>query len=168
MLFGNKRRKWERENETLVAQSLSELEDSKWNNKSAEPQNLGAARLKLSGYNIDKAIELLKKLPSSDERLVTTIVQQTLESAHINVMDLIQDAEGKVVRLEIRVKSLQEKIQDLEQEIKNHRQEIEKHEIDLADTKEAKRKLQLAKPPVPVISVESELPAPVTKLVPKK
>ncbi|HUS62928.1 MAG TPA: hypothetical protein VMZ28_00245 [Kofleriaceae bacterium] len=97
-----------------------------------------------SGYGIDDAISLMRTLPSDNVELVVQVVKHTLESAHIDIATIIDDATGKVDRIESRVTVLRSAIADLEREIQTRRDEIDKLEADRRETTRVKERLLLA------------------------
>src|SRR5262245_49920883 len=68
-------------------------------------------------YGIDKAIELMRKLPGENVELVVRVVKTTLESMQISVSAIVRDAKSKEARLGGRVDTLRKEIAELESEI---------------------------------------------------
>lgn len=95
-------------------------------------------------FGVDKAIELMRKLPDDNVQLVVQVVKTTLESIRVKVSSIIEDAERKEARLEDQVFNLKREITDLEQEIVRRRTQIAELEADHAETKKVKERLQLA------------------------
>lgn len=103
-----------------------------------------AKKVATTGYGIDDAISLMRTLPSDNVELVVQVVKHTLESAHIDIATIIDDATGKVDRIESRVTVLRSAIADLEREIQTRRDEIDKLEADRRETTRVKERLLLA------------------------
>ena len=97
-----------------------------------------------AGYGINDAIALMRTLPSENVELVVQVVKHTLESAHIDITAIIEDASGKQERIEGRVAVLRDAIADLEREIATHRKEIGELEADHQETTRVKERLVLA------------------------
>ena len=95
-------------------------------------------------YGIDKAIELMRTLPSENIELVVQVVKFSLESVGIHLPTIIQDAIRRQNDLQGRVASLKAEIADLEAEIKQRRDEIAKHEGDHKETTVVRERLELA------------------------
>jgi hypothetical protein len=95
-------------------------------------------------FGIDKAIELMRKLPSDNVELVVNVVKTTLESIRVKVSTIIADAERKEAKLEDRVMTLKREIVDLESEIATRKTQIDALEADHAETRSVKERLQLA------------------------
>ena len=98
----------------------------------------------VTGYGIDDAIALMRTLPTDNVELVVQVVKHTLESAKIDIATIIDDATGKVDRIEARVTVLRAAIADLEREIQTRRDEIDKLEADRRETTRVKERLLLA------------------------
>lgn len=103
-----------------------------------------ARRAGALGYGIDDAISLMRTLPQDNVELVVQVVKHTLESAKIDIVTIIDDATGKVDRIESRVTVLRSAIADLEREIQTRRDEIDKLEADRRETTRVKERLLLA------------------------
>jgi hypothetical protein len=95
-------------------------------------------------YGIDDAISLMRTLPQDNVELVVQVVKHTLESTKIDIATIIDDASGKVDRIESRVTVLRSAIADLEREIQTRRDEIDKLEADRRETTRVKERLLLA------------------------
>src|SRR5690349_23212553 len=95
-------------------------------------------------YGINKAIELMRALPSENVELVVRVVKTTLESTNIKVASIIKDATRKQGELEGRVGVLKKEIAELEAEITTRRREISTLEADHKETTMVKDRLQLA------------------------
>jgi len=95
-------------------------------------------------YGIDKAIELMRTLPSENIQLVVQVVKFSLESVGIKLPVIIDDAIRRQKDLRGRVDVLKSEIADLEQEISQRKSEIEKHEADYRETTTVRERLELA------------------------
>jgi len=95
-------------------------------------------------YGINKAIELMRMLPSENVELVVRVVKTTLESTNIKVAAIIKDATRKQGELEGRVGVLKKEISELEAEIATRKKEIAALETDHRETTMVKDRLQLA------------------------
>ncbi|HUQ01557.1 MAG TPA: hypothetical protein VM261_03640 [Kofleriaceae bacterium] len=104
----------------------------------------GAASMDNDDYGIDKAIELMRTLPSENIELVVQVVKFSLESVGIHLPTIIQDAVRRQNDLQGRIAALKAEIADLEAEIKQRRDEIAKHEGDHKETSLVRDRLELA------------------------
>src|SRR5262245_17294154 len=95
-------------------------------------------------YGIDKAIELMRTLPSENIQLVVQVVKFSLESVGIKLPVIIEDAIRRQKDLRGRVDVLKGEIGELELEIKQRRDEIERHEADYRETTMVRERLELA------------------------
>lgn len=95
-------------------------------------------------YGINRAIELMRLLPSDNIELVVKVVKTTLESTNIKIPTIIKDASRKQADIEGRVKVLNKEIVDLEAEISTRKAEIATLEADHAETTTVKERLILA------------------------
>ncbi len=97
-----------------------------------------------SSFGIDKAIELMRTLPSDNVELVVQVVKLTLESTKIKIATIIEDATRKQEDIQGRIKVLKSEIADFEKEIATRREEIGALEADFDETSTVKERLQLA------------------------
>ena len=95
-------------------------------------------------YGIQQAIELMRKLPNENVALVVEVVKKTLESLHVDIGAIIEDAERKQTRIEERVAKLDEEIADYEEEIAARREEIAALNADGEETRTVRERLELA------------------------
>ncbi|HTE53159.1 MAG TPA: hypothetical protein VK698_20035 [Kofleriaceae bacterium] len=95
-------------------------------------------------YGIEDAVALMRSLPSENIELVVQVVKHTLESAHIDIGTIIQDAAAKQERTESRVAVLRDAIEELEREIDTRRTEIAQLEAENRETTRVKERLILA------------------------
>jgi hypothetical protein len=113
--------------------------------RTAAPPALAAPPPPDSGsYGIDKAIELMRTLPTENISLVVQVVKFSLESVGIKLPDIIEDATRRQQDLRGRVDVLKAEITDLEAEIKQRKAEIDKHEADYKETTTVRERLELA------------------------
>jgi hypothetical protein len=96
-------------------------------------------------YGIDKAIELMRTLPSDDEHLelVVQVIRSTLASTSVSVEAIIDDATRKQERIQRRVARLAEEIVGLEKEIQLRRDETLALQQDHDETTQVKARLSL-------------------------
>lgn len=120
-------------------------------------------------FGIQKAMELMRKLPADNVQLVVQVVRATLESTNVDVAQIISDAREKRSRIAVRIEGLKEEIADFEEEISARRQEIAALEADEAETKTVQERLEMAMnggPPGPAraslekAALEDPLPKP--------
>lgn len=95
-------------------------------------------------YGIAQAIELMRALPQENVELVVQVVKRTLESTHIRIDTIIQDAARKQGEIEGRVSVLRQEIAELEREIATRRGEIATLDADYKETSMVKERLLLA------------------------
>lgn len=100
--------------------------------------------LPVASYGIDKAIELMRTLPSDNIELVVQVVKQTLESMQIKITDIIADATRKQELVQDRLEVLRGEIADLEKEIAIRQKEIEDLNADYKETNTVRKHLELA------------------------
>lgn len=106
-------------------------------------------------YGIQKAIELMRSLPSDNIPLIVQVVRTTLESTNIDIMSIIEDAKAKRARITSRIDGLRREIANYEEEIAARREEIVALDADHAETKLVQDRLELSIRPAPT-------PTPVT------
>ena len=106
-------------------------------------------------YGINQAIELMRTLPQDNVELVVQVVKRTLESTHIRIDTIIQDAARKQADIEGRINVLKQEIAELERDIATRRNEIAALDTDHKETTLVKDRLVLAEKltnaPQPVI-----------------
>lgn len=102
-------------------------------------------------YGIERAIELMRTLPSENVELVVQVVKFSLESVGIKLPAIIEDAIRRQKDIQGRIGVLKGEIHDLEQEIKQRKEEIDRLEADHKETSMVRDRLELAenlgKPP---------------------
>ena len=95
-------------------------------------------------YGIDKAIELMRTLPSENIELVVQVVKFSLESVGIKLPTIIEDAIRRQKDIQGRIGVLRGEIAELEQEIKTRKEEIDRLEADHKETSTVRERLELA------------------------
>jgi len=98
----------------------------------------------LGSFGIDKAIQLMRTLPTDNIELVVQVVKLTLESTKIKITTIIDDASRRQDEIQARIKVLRDEIADFEKEIASRREEISGLEADHTETSMVKDRLQLA------------------------
>jgi predicted nucleic acid-binding Zn-ribbon protein len=96
-------------------------------------------------YGIDRAIQLMRSLPTDQNpELVAMVITTTLESVDMHVTEIIDDARSRQADLEARIGSIKARNGALEKEIEMGVEEIVKLEASLAETLSVKERLELA------------------------
>ncbi len=96
-------------------------------------------------YGIGDVIRLLRTLPIDQHgELVVRVIRTTLESVNVHVRELIGDATKQQQELSQRIGTLHAKILELTKQIDTQREEVARLEADLAETTNAKERLQAA------------------------
>lgn len=95
-------------------------------------------------YGINDAIALMRTLPQDNPELVTQVVKSTLQSTHIKLTDIIDDANRKEHRIHEWMHTINQEIFSFEQEIVDRKKQLEELELDLLETSRVKERLQLA------------------------
>lgn len=85
-------------------------------------------------YGIDKAIELLQKLPQENTALVVSVVKETLHSANIDVELVVEDAQTKAIRMQEEISTLNAEIAVLKTQIAQKEAEIVQTQAVLKET----------------------------------
>jgi hypothetical protein len=98
----------------------------------------------VGGFGIDKAIQLMRTLPTDNVELVVQVVKLTLESTRIKIARIIDDATRRQDDIQGRIKVLRDEIAEFEKEIATRREEIGRLEADFSETSTVKERLQLA------------------------
>lgn len=92
-------------------------------------------------YGIEDAIALMRKLPNVNSEITITVVKKTLESANIQVEEIISDAQRKESQIESRTKQLSTEINELQERIAHLNGEINELTSDLKETTKVKNLL---------------------------
>lgn len=95
-------------------------------------------------YGIEKAIELMRTLPSENVELVVQVVKFSLESVGIKLPVIIEDAIRRQKDIQGRIGVLRTEIADLEAEIKTRKDEIDRLDSDHRETTMVRERLELA------------------------
>lgn len=95
-------------------------------------------------FGIQRAIELMRKLPPENLELVVSVVKTTLESAQVDVESIIEDAVGRRRKISDRIDGLRAEINEFEEEIAARKTEISALERDYEETTGVQEKLELA------------------------
>ena len=95
-------------------------------------------------YGIDKAIQLMRTLPSDNVELVVQVVKHTLESTNVHIPEIIGDARRKQDDIQGRIKVLRDEIAEFEREIESRREEISRLDADYKETSLVRERLELA------------------------
>jgi len=91
-----------------------------------------------SGYGIQDAIELMRKLPNVNSDIVVTVVRKTLESANIQVNEIVSDAQKRETEIEDRSDQLIMEIEKLESKISELNEEITELNAEIEETTKVK------------------------------
>lgn len=97
-----------------------------------------------SAYGIEDAIKLMRSLPRDNNEVVVTVVKKTLESTHVRVPDIVEDANQKEARIRNQHKTLEGEIKELQDQIAQRNQQISDLLHDLKETTDVRQRLQLA------------------------
>ncbi len=97
-----------------------------------------------SSFGIEKAMELMRKLPADNVPLVVQVVLTTLESANVDVASIVSEARGKRTRIAARIDGMESEIADFEEEISARREQISLLQADEAETKLVQERLEMA------------------------
>ncbi|WP_455211084.1 hypothetical protein [Kaarinaea lacus] len=89
-------------------------------------------------YGIEDAIALMRKLPNVNSEITITVVKKTLESANIQVEQIISDAARKESQIENRTEQLSKEISELQDRIARLNDEINELTADLKETSKVK------------------------------
>ncbi len=89
-------------------------------------------------YGIQDAIELMRQLPDVNTEIVISVVIKTLESANIQVAEIITDAQSRETRIENRSVELIKNIEQLETQIAGLTEEITHLNSDFEETSKVK------------------------------
>ena len=95
-------------------------------------------------YGIDQAMKLMRTLPQENVELVVSVVKTTLESLHIKLPRIIEEAGQRQEDIQGRIQVLRGEIAELEKEIAARREEIASLEADYEETSTVKERLVLA------------------------
>lgn len=109
-------------------------------------------------YGIEDAIALMRKLPNVNSEITITVVKKTLESANIQVEEIISDAARKESQIEERTEQLSKEISELQDRIARLNGEISELTSDLKETTKVKNLLLGASEPERAQAKPAEAP----------
>jgi hypothetical protein len=95
-------------------------------------------------YGIHETIRLMRSLPvDQNADLVVRVIRSTLESLHVRVADIVEDANRQEAAVVGRMRELSREIESMQHEIDLRRRDLATLEAELAEIKLAKERLQL-------------------------
>ncbi|WP_455197254.1 hypothetical protein [Kaarinaea lacus] len=101
------------------------LEDSKQSTNEEIDERFSVEGMALNQkYGIDHAVALMRDLPNENSSVIISVVTRTLESANINVVNIIDDAKTKEATLQTQIQQLNEEIAALETQIAEKKEQI--------------------------------------------
>jgi hypothetical protein len=98
-------------------------------------------------YGIDHAVALMRDLPNENSSVIVAVVTKTLESANINVANIIDDARAKEAALQTQIKQLNDEIGALEARIAEKKEQISVSTAILQETCKVRELLEKAEKP---------------------
>jgi len=93
-------------------------------------------------YGIDHVVALMRDLPDDNRDVVVAVVTKTLESANINIANIINDAANKEQLLESEIHQLKDEIKTLQAQIAEKEEKISVSTAILEETQKVKRLLE--------------------------
>jgi hypothetical protein len=109
------------------------------------PTPAGAVAATPKRFGIDRAIQLMRSLPTEQNpELVAMVIASTLESLDVNISHIIEDANTRAIELEARIATIKARNKELEKEIEVGVDEIVKLESSLAEAMSVKERIQQA------------------------
>ncbi len=108
------------------------------------PRPAPSPSMETDDYGIEKAIELMRTLPSDNVELVVQVVKFSLESVGIKLPTIIEDATRRQKDITGKITVRKDEITELEQEIRTRKDEIEALEEDHRETTMVRERLELA------------------------
>jgi hypothetical protein len=109
------------------------------------PSKPEASTAQSARYGIDRAIQLMRSLPTEQNpELVAMVIANTLSSLELNVAEIIEDARARAADLEARIGRIKARNDVLEQEIELGVDEIVALEASLAEITSVQERLELA------------------------
>lgn len=119
------------------------LEDSHKTTNEEIDERFSVASMSLSNkYGIDHVVALMRDLPNDNSDVVVAVVTKTLESANINIANIITDAAKKEQMLESEVHKLKDEIKTLQEQIAEKEEKINVSTAILEETKKVKGLLE--------------------------
>ncbi len=95
-------------------------------------------------YGIHETIRLMRSLPvDKNADLVVRVIKSTLESLHVRVVDIVDDANRQEAVVVGRMRELSREVENLQHEIDVKRRDLGSLESELAEIKLAKERLLL-------------------------
>ena len=95
-----------------------------------------------SNYGIDHVVALMRDLPNDNKEIVVFVVTKTLESANINIYNIIRDAAKKERLLETEIHQLKDEIKKLQEQISEKEEKISVSSAILTETIKVKGMLE--------------------------
>ena len=95
-----------------------------------------------SNYGIDHVVALMRDLPNDNNEIVVSVVTKTLESANINIDNIIRDATKKERLLETEIHQLKDEIKKLQEQISEKEEKISVSSAILEETIKVKALLE--------------------------
>jgi glutamine synthetase len=96
-------------------------------------------------YGVEQVLELMRVLPvDKNQELVAQVVRKTLESAHISIDAIIEDAAKAQVEIRKGIDTLTQSISELKQEIAARQKQVAELERQLTEVNRVK---ELLSPP---------------------
>jgi len=119
------------------------LEDSKQSTNEEIDERFSVEGMALNRkYSIDHAVALMRELPNENSNVIISVVTRTLESANINVVNIIDDAKAKETALDSQLKQLNDEIAALENQIAEKREQISVSTAILEETCKVRKLLE--------------------------
>jgi len=121
------------------------LEDSQQSTNEEIDERFSVQGMSLSrNYSIDHAVALMRELPNENSNVIISVVTRTLESANINVVNIIDDAKTKEKALDSQIKQLNDEIAALENQIAEKKEQISVSTAILEETGKVRKLLEQA------------------------
>ena len=104
-------------------------------------------------YGIEQVIELLNELPTDQNaELVAVVVRKTLESAHISIEAILEDARNREADFQQRIEMLTRAIEEMQEEIASRRKHV-------ADLQKKRKEVLKARDLLSAVAQVAEKPA---------
>ena len=122
------------------------LEDSQKMSNDEVDENFSVEAMALkANYGIDHAVALMRDLPADTSQIIVSTVTKTLESANINVSEIIEDAREKESGLDSQIKELNSEIDSLNEQIAKKKDQIDVSTATLEETMKVRGLLESSK-----------------------
>ena len=119
------------------------LEDSHHTTNEEVDERFSVASMSLNNkYGIDHVVALMRDLPDTNRDVVVAVVTKTLESANINIVNIIHDAAQKEQSLETEIHQLKDEIKSLQSQIAEKEEKISVSTAILEETQKVKNLLE--------------------------